>query len=112
MTQKHKKLIVIVVVVGVLITAAAFAGKSYYEQEVTLDQVPAAAQATILKEAGDGTIKKIERELELGQIIYEATIVFDDKRIEIEVASDGTPQIEDEDDDDDDTDDDNDDDRH
>ena len=112
MTQKHKKFIGIVVIVGVLITAAAFAGKSYYEQEVTLDQVPAAAQATILKEAGEGIIKKIERELEFGQIIYEATVVIDGKRIEIEVASDGTIQIEDEDDDDDDTDDDNDDDRH
>ena len=108
MAQKHKKLIGIVVIVGVLITAAAFAGISYYEQEITLDQVPAAAQATILKEAGDGTIKKIERELELGQIIYEATVVIDGKRIEIEVASDGTLQIEDENDDDDDRDDDSD----
>ena len=111
MTQKHKKLISIVAVVAVLISAAAFAGKSYYEQEVTLDQVPAAAQATILKEAGDGTIKKIERELEFGQIIYEATVLIDGKRIEIEVASDGTIQIEDENDDDDDTDDDDADDR-
>jgi len=96
MAQKHKKLIGIVVVVGVLISVAAFAGISYYEQEVTLDEVPAAAQATILKEAGDGIIKKIERELELGQIVYEATVVIDGKSIEIAVASDGTLQIEDE----------------
>lgn len=101
MTKKHKKLFSIVMIIGVLITAATFAGKSYYEQEVTLDQVPDAAKATILKEAGDGDIKKIERELELGQIIYEATVVIDGKRIEIEVASDGTLQVEDENDDDD-----------
>ena len=110
MATKHRKLVGYILIIAAVASVGAYAGISYYEQEVTIDELPAAAQATLLKEAGEGTIKKIERELELGQVIYEALVVIEGKKIEIEVASDGTLQIEDEDDDGDDDDDKDDDD--
>lgn len=83
------------------------------EERVTIDQVPAAVRATILKEAKGGTIKEIERETENGKTIYEAEIIIDGKEVEIEVAVDGTllgREIEEADDDDDDDEDDDEDD--
>jgi len=76
-----------VAVVGV-VTLAVWAGEN--EEEVSLDQVPAAVKATILKEAGGGTIKEIERETKNGKTVYEAEVIIDGKEIEIKVASDGT----------------------
>ncbi|KPK73067.1 MAG: hypothetical protein AMJ79_15365 [Phycisphaerae bacterium SM23_30] len=112
MLQRHRKLIGYLVVFGAVICVGAYAGISYYEQEVSLDQVPTAAKATLLKEAGEGVIQKIERELELGKVIYEAEVIIDGKKIEIEVAADGTLQSKGVDDDDDaDNDDDDDDDK-
>ncbi|MBN2559608.1 MAG: PepSY-like domain-containing protein [Phycisphaerae bacterium] len=71
-----------------------FAGRGWAsgndEERVSIDQVPAAVKATILKEAKNGTIKGIERETEKGQTVYEAEIIIDGKEIEIEVAADGT----------------------
>ncbi len=60
------------------------------EEQVALDQVPAAVKATILKEAAGGEIKEIEIETEGGQTFYEAEFVRDGKTIEIKVAPDGT----------------------
>jgi len=78
------------------------------EELVSIDQVPAAVKATILKEAQGGTIKEIERENEDGRIIYEAEVIIDGQEVEIEVAADGTllsKEVEDDDDEDDDDDD-------
>ena len=58
--------------------------------KVTIDQVPAAVKATILKEAGDHKITEIEKETKDGKTIYEAEWVADGKEIEIKVAEDGT----------------------
>ncbi|MHC4982976.1 MAG: hypothetical protein ACYTF6_07390 [Planctomycetota bacterium] len=59
------------------------------EKTLTIDQVPAAVKATILKEAGNNEIKEIEEETEDGQTVYEAEWIADGKEVEIEVAPDG-----------------------
>jgi len=72
------------------------------EEEVSLDAVPAAVKATILKEAAGAEIEEVVKETEDGQIIYEAEFEVDGKEIEIEVAENGTlleREIEDDDDD-------------
>jgi len=73
------------------------------EKEISLDQVPAAVKATILKEAGGKRIKEIEVETRGGKKIYEAEWVVGGKEVEIKVASDGkllSKETEDDDDDD------------
>ena len=72
------------------------------EKEISLDRVPAAVKATILKEAGKNRIKEIEVEGRGGKKIYEAEWEADGKEVEIKVASDGKllgKEVEDEDDD-------------
>ena len=74
-----------------------------HEKEVTLDQVPAAVKATILKAAGGNKIKEIEVQTRGARKIYEAEWESGGKEIEIKVASDGTllgREVEDKDDDD------------
>ncbi len=82
----------IVTGLGLLATVAAtgWANDDDDEDRVSIDQVPAAVKATILKEAKGGTVKEIERETEKGKTIYEAEIIIDGRKIEIEVAADGT----------------------
>ncbi len=75
-------------VVGCL-AFATWAGNTE-EENVTLDQVPAAVKATILKEAAGAEIKEIERETKGGKTVYEAEFLLEGEEIEIEVASDGT----------------------
>jgi uncharacterized membrane protein YkoI len=58
-------------------------------QKVSIDQVPAAVKATILKEAEGGTIKKIESKTENGKTTYEAEVLINGKEVEIKVAADG-----------------------
>jgi len=71
------------------------------EQQVSIDQVPAAVRATILKEAGSGKIEKIVTENEDGRTIYEAEVIMDGKEFDVKVAADGTlgKEVEDEEDD-------------
>ena len=59
------------------------------EQKVSIDQVPAAVKATIMNEAGKGTVKEIEQENKDGKTIYGADIIVDGKKFEIKVAADG-----------------------
>jgi uncharacterized membrane protein YkoI len=71
------------------------------EEEVSLDAVPAAVKATILKEAAGAEIEEVVKETEDGQTVYEAEFEADGKEIEIEAAADGTlleREIEDDDD--------------
>ncbi len=75
------------------------------EEEVTLNQVPAAVKATILKESAGGKITEIERETSNGKTVYEAEFLLGGKEIEIKIAPDGTllgREVEDEGDDEDD----------
>ncbi|MBN1345496.1 MAG: PepSY-like domain-containing protein [Phycisphaerae bacterium] len=60
------------------------------EEKVSLDQVPPAVKATILKEAQGGTIQEIERETKKGKTVYEAEVMIGGKEVEIKVAPDGT----------------------
>jgi uncharacterized membrane protein YkoI len=75
-------------VVGML-TFGAWAGRAD-EEEVALEQVPAAVRATILKESAGGRITEIERETTNGKTVYEAEFVLNGDEIEIKVAPDGT----------------------
>ncbi|HUW81506.1 MAG TPA: PepSY-like domain-containing protein [Phycisphaerae bacterium] len=75
-------------VVGALAFAAWAAEGD--EQQVTLDQVPAAVKATILKESAGAKITGIERETKNGKTIYDAEFLLNGKGIEIKVAPDGT----------------------
>lgn len=73
------------------------------EKEISLDEVPAAVKATILKEAGGKKIKEVEVETRGGKTTYEAEWTVGGKDIEIKVAPDGkllSKETEDEDDDD------------
>jgi uncharacterized membrane protein YkoI len=72
------------------------------EEEVSIDQVPAAVKATILREAKGAAIKEIEKETKNGKTVYEAEFVVGGKEIEIKVSADGTllkREVEDDDDD-------------
>lgn len=73
------------------------------EEQVSIDQVPAAVKDTIL--AQGGTVKEIERENENGQAVYEADVIIDGQKIEVKVADDGKLLGKEADDEDDDKDD-------
>ena len=102
-------LILVVGVCGLLSVSALAAKGKKTEKDVTIDQVPAAVKATILKKAGDNKIDEIEEVSIDGKVVYyEAEWHADGKEIEIEVAPDGKllgKEVEDDDDDDDDDDD-------
>lgn len=59
------------------------------EVAVSIDQVPAAAKATLTKEAGNGKIDEIDKVTEGGRTIYEADVLLDGKKWEVRVAEDG-----------------------
>jgi len=91
--MKRKWVVVAVLALGVaaLVAGAALAEKARkHEEKVTLDQVPQAVKATILKEAGGAKIKEIEKETKGERTVFEAEFVKDGKEIEIKVAPDGT----------------------
>ena len=60
------------------------------EVKMTLDQVPAAVKATLLKEAGDSKIGNVDKATDNGKTIYETDIKVGGKEYEIKVAEDGT----------------------
>ena len=91
--MKRKWVVVAVLALGAvaLVAGAALAEKARkHEEKVTLDQVPQAVKATILKEAGGAKIKEIEKETKGERTVFEAEFVKDGKEIEIKVAPDGT----------------------
>jgi len=106
MAGKHVKQIALVTLTGLLVfgLSTALAGKKT-EKDVTIDQVPEAVKATILKEAGDNKIEEIEEVSQDGKVIYyEAEWKTGGKEIEIKVDPNGkllSREIEDDDDDDD-----------
>jgi hypothetical protein len=108
MTSKHVKLIGLAIIAVLAVgLSIAQAGKKT-EKDVTIDQVPAAVKATILKEAGSNTIEEIEEVSKDGKVVYyEAEWKTGGKEIEIKVDPKGkllSKEIEDDDDDDDDDD--------
>ena len=60
------------------------------EVKMSVDQMPAAVQTTIQKEAQGGAIAKGEKETEDGKTTYEADATINGKPYEIKVAEDGT----------------------
>ena len=80
--------LITVSVIGML-TLIAWANDEH-EEKVTLEQVPAAVKATILKESAGGKITEIERETKDGRTVYEAEFLRNGQEIEIKIAPDGT----------------------
>lgn len=89
MTKKAMVLLLVALSAIGLVTFVAWAEQEQ-EEQVTLDQVPAAVKAAILKESAGGEITEIEVKTEGGKTFYEAEFVRDGKKIEIKVAPDGT----------------------
>ncbi len=92
MKRKHVGIISLLVAAGLALCIGAVATQQTAEEEreVSIDQVPAAVKATILAQAGTGTIEDVELGNENGQVIYEADVIIDGQEIEIKVAPDGT----------------------
>lgn len=64
-------------------------GEDEDEEQVSIKELPKAVRATILKQAKGGEIKKIERETEDGEVIYEAEVIMDGKEVELKVGPNG-----------------------
>jgi hypothetical protein len=65
-------------------------GDDRVREQVELETLPPAVQATILENAGDGKIKGIEKETRRGETSYEAEVKRKDGKImSIEVAPSG-----------------------
>lgn len=114
MKQKRSTIIGMVAGIGLALCIGAIATQQILddESEVSIDQVPDAVRATLLAQAGGGTIQEIEMDTEDGKTVYEAEVLINGVEVDIEVAADGTligTETEDEDDDDDANDDDDDD---
>jgi uncharacterized membrane protein YkoI len=107
MIRKHKTLLGVLLVVGLILGVGAVATQRMISDdvEVSIDAVPAAVKATILAQAQGNAVREVEMETENGQTVYEAEVVIGGKEVEIRVAADGTllgQEVDDEDDDEDD----------
>jgi len=61
------------------------------EEETTIDSIPAAAKATIVKKVGDGKLRMVERLIRGGETMYEAAYTTSGgKKHEVLVKADGT----------------------
>ena len=59
------------------------------EQKITMADLPPAVKAGVEQQTAGCTIKKIEKEVKDGQIVYEVEIMKDGKEIEIEFSEAG-----------------------
>ncbi|MHC4108138.1 MAG: hypothetical protein ACYSTY_08650 [Planctomycetota bacterium] len=80
----------VIVIGGAVMSAAWVMTDDETEEPITLDQLPEAVRDTILREAGDGQILALVREVEDGEVAYEAEISGGGGAFEVEVAPDGT----------------------
>jgi uncharacterized membrane protein YkoI len=71
-------------------TSAYADEKNENEKEVKLDQIPAPARATILREAGGSPILKVEEETKNGKTLYEAHVKKGSDVLGIRVDANGT----------------------
>lgn len=60
------------------------------EEKVTMEQLPSAVQASLLKEAEGGTFQEIEKITRKQTATYEASFTINNKKYEAEIAEDGT----------------------
>ena len=66
-------------------------GEHHKHHSVKMEDLPAAVQDTLRKEANGGKIEKLRKETNgRGQVVYEAEVVKDGKGTDIEVDSSGT----------------------
>ena len=101
--MRKKHLVVGALFVAILAVGIAGISAVSSDEEVSLQQVPAAVRATIEKYAGQGEIVEIEREVEDGQVVYEAEVIVDGKEMDVLVSATGEflgTEAEEEDDDD------------
>jgi uncharacterized membrane protein YkoI len=75
---------------GTLALGSAAPAFAHDHERITVDQLPAAVQKTIKKEASGGSIGELEKETHKnGKVVYEVEIVKNGKSTEIEVGADG-----------------------
>jgi len=80
-----------------VLMALAFVGVASYtaraedkdEKVTTIDQIPAAASATIKKEVGENKIDKVLQCTKDNKTYYEAQYTANDKKMEVKVDPDG-----------------------
>lgn len=111
MIRKHRRLLGVLLAVGLMLGVGAVATQRMMQDdiELSIDAVPAAVKATILAQAQGNAVREVEMETENGQTIYEAEVVIGGKEVEIQVAANGAllgQEMDDEDGDDDEADDD------
>lgn len=88
--MRTRTMLVAVIGAAVLGTVSLVAyAQDHQEQSTTIDKVPAAVRATILKETAGGQIKEIEAETHNGRTIYEVEFVREGKTSEIAIGADG-----------------------
>jgi hypothetical protein len=75
---------------AILVLIGLACSQNRKEQTVSLDSVPQAVREGIQKHLNGATVREIEREAEHGRTVYEVEAVRDGKRIEFEVAEDGS----------------------
>lgn len=76
---------------AVVATTAAFTLVAAAEEEVKVNfaDTPAAVQKALREAAPDAKIDQVEKETENGRAVYEAEVVIDGKKYEVEVDEDG-----------------------
>jgi len=60
------------------------------EPELTINDVPAPVKATLQREGAGGTLKDVEKKSADGKTVYEASIVLSGRKVELEIAEDGS----------------------
>ncbi len=77
-------------VLAVIICACGAASGEDSGKRLPLDQIPAAAKATILAQAHGAEVKDVEKEDKGGRTVYEAEFTAGGVTTEVKVAADGT----------------------
>jgi uncharacterized membrane protein YkoI len=88
-----KKKLTVLPLMGLIVLGFAVLGAwagDAYEEEITLDEVPAVVRDAIEAAAGGAEITEVERETKDGRTFYEAEFVVDGREVEIRLAADGT----------------------
>ncbi len=81
--------ILVMVALTFLAPQAVFADDDGPSQLVTIEQVPAAVQATLKREISKGNINEIKKKMDDGTVIYEASLTINGKIYEAKIAENG-----------------------